>query len=179
MERRTFITGSLALAETNLLQSGGRRSRGPGPGRHHAGLRGRGGDHTAAYLQEPNVQIAAVCDVDESLLQRRIREIEAAGRPKPATYVDFRRLLEDKSIDAVSIATPNHHHALQAIWACEAGKDVYVEKPCSHHVIEEARPPGRGERAATTASCSTEPRIGRTRYWIARPLQQNPGWTDR
>src|SRR6185437_3479983 len=52
------------------------------------------------------------------------------------TYTDIRRLLEDKSIDAVSIATPNHWHTLMTIWACQAGKDVYVEKPCSHNVFE-------------------------------------------
>ena len=54
----------------------------------------------------------------------------------PATYVDFRKLLDDKTIDAISIATPNHWHTLQTIWACQAGKDVYVEKPCSHNVFE-------------------------------------------
>ena len=58
------------------------------------------------------------------------------GLPKPATYTDVRKLLEDKSIDAISIATPNHWHSLIAIWACQAGKDVYVEKPCSHNIWE-------------------------------------------
>ena len=58
------------------------------------------------------------------------------GWPKPATYTDIRKLLEDKSIDAISIATPNHWHSLMAIWACQAGKDVYVEKPCSHNIFE-------------------------------------------
>ena len=55
---------------------------------------------------------------------------------RPAAYTDLRKLLEDKTIDAVSIATPNHHHTLQTIWACQAGKDVYVEKPCSHDMFE-------------------------------------------
>ena len=58
------------------------------------------------------------------------------GKKKPAAFTDFRKLLEDKSIDAISIATPNHHHTLQTIWACQAGKDVYVEKPCSHNMFE-------------------------------------------
>ena len=58
------------------------------------------------------------------------------GIPKPATFVDVRKLLEDKSIDAISIAVPNHWHTLMAIWACQAGKDVYVEKPCSHNLWE-------------------------------------------
>ena len=57
-------------------------------------------------------------------------------RGNPRTFVDVRRLLEDTTIDAISIATPNHWHALIAIWACQAGKDVYVEKPCSHNLWE-------------------------------------------
>ena len=61
---------------------------------------------------------------------------KASGKKRPAAFTDFRKLLEDKSIDAVSIATPNHHHTLQTIWACQAGKDVYVEKPCSHNMFE-------------------------------------------
>jgi predicted dehydrogenase len=83
-----------------------------------------------------NVEIAAVCDVDESILNARLGEIEKATGRRPAGHTDFRKLVDDKSIDAVSIATPNHHHTLQTIWACQAGKDVYVEKPCSHDMFE-------------------------------------------
>ena len=100
------------------------------------GVRGRGRDHIRAYGKMANVEIAAVCDVDESVLNARVGEIEKASGRRPATFTDFRKLLEDKSIDAVSIATPNHHHTLQTIWACQAGKDVYVEKPCSHSMFE-------------------------------------------
>jgi predicted dehydrogenase len=74
--------------------------------------------------------------VDENVLRQRLSEIEKRGRAKPATFTDVRKLLEDKSIDAISIATPNHWHSLMGIWACQAGKDVYVEKPCSHHLWE-------------------------------------------
>jgi predicted dehydrogenase len=84
----------------------------------------------------PDVEIAAVCDIDESVLNARLGEIEKATGRRPAGYSDYRKLLDDKSIDAVSIATPNHHHTLQTIWACQAGKDVYVEKPCSHDMFE-------------------------------------------
>lgn len=100
------------------------------------GLRGQGSTHIGEYLKMPKVEIAAVCDVDESILARRTEEIEKASGRRPAGFTDFRRLLEDKSIDAVSIATPNHHHTLQTIWALQAGKDVYVEKPCSHDAFE-------------------------------------------
>ena len=74
----------------------------------------------------------ALCDIDENLLRKRRGELGG----KPQTYVDVRRRLEDQSIDAISIATPNHWHSLMAIWACQAGKDVYVEKPCSHNWFE-------------------------------------------
>src|SRR5260370_22629457 len=96
------------------------------------GLHGRGKDHLSAFSHLSNVEIAALCDVDENVLRKRLGEVSG----KPQSYVDVRKLLEDKSIDAISIATPNHWHALMAIWACQAGKDVYVEKPCSHNLWE-------------------------------------------
>jgi predicted dehydrogenase len=97
------------------------------------GLHGRGKDHLGSFSRLPNVEIAALCDVDENVLKQRIAGI---GSSKTQTFTDVRKLLEDKSIDAISIATPNHWHSLMAIWACQAGKDVYVEKPCSHNFWE-------------------------------------------
>ena len=78
----------------------------------------------------------AICDIDESVLNARLSDVEKLGKKRPASYVDFRKVLEDKSIDAVSLATPNHNHTLQTVWACQAGKDVYVEKPCAHDMFE-------------------------------------------
>ncbi|MHB8655873.1 MAG: Gfo/Idh/MocA family protein [Terriglobia bacterium] len=100
------------------------------------GLHGRGEDHMLGYSRLHNVEIAALCDVDESVLRERLAEAEKMGLPQPKSYIDVRKLLDDKSIDAISIATPNHWHSLMAIWACQAGKDVYVEKPCSHNLWE-------------------------------------------
>jgi predicted dehydrogenase len=100
------------------------------------GIRGQGRAHIHVYSQMPTVEIAALCDVDESVLNQRTQEMVSAGKKKPAGYTDVRKLLEDKSIDAISIATPNHWHSLIGIWACQAGKDVYVEKPCSHNIFE-------------------------------------------
>ena len=88
------------------------------------------------YRPAQQCQIAALCDIDENVMRQRLAEMEKMGVPKPATFIDVRKLLEDKSIDAISIATPNHWHSLMAIWACQAGKDVYVEKPCSHNLWE-------------------------------------------
>jgi len=99
------------------------------------GLRSQGLSHINAYKRIPNVNIAALCDVDSSFLDERLEylrkdNINAKG------YKDLRILLEDKDIDAVSIVTPNHWHALATVWACQAGKHVCVEKPVSHNIWE-------------------------------------------
>jgi predicted dehydrogenase len=100
------------------------------------GVRGRGNDHLKNYAKLSNVEIAATCDIDDSVTAKCLSNMESMGLAKPKTYVDVRKLLEDKTIDAISIATPNHWHCLMAIWGCQAGKDVYVEKPCSHNLWE-------------------------------------------
>jgi len=97
------------------------------------GIRGQGFTHVEEYARIPNVEIAAVCDVDENILASRLADMDRMALPAPKTYADVRKLLEDSSLDAISIATPNHWHCLMGIWACQAGKDVYIEKPCSHN----------------------------------------------
>jgi predicted dehydrogenase len=97
------------------------------------GLHGQGWSHVEEYCHMKDVELAAFCDVDESVLDQRLAEVEKMGVKRPARFIDLRKLLDDKSIDAISIATPNHWHSLQAIWGCQAGKDVYVEKPLSHN----------------------------------------------
>ncbi|MCX6624954.1 MAG: Gfo/Idh/MocA family oxidoreductase, partial [Acidobacteria bacterium] len=134
MDRRHFLMSS-ATAGATLTRSA---LAGPNDTVRVAcvGVRGQGGSHIRNYLGMKDVEIAAVCDVDESVLSRRLDEIEKASGKRPKGFTDLRKVLEDKSIDAVSIATPNHSHTLQTIWACQAGKDVYVEKPCSHNMFE-------------------------------------------
>jgi predicted dehydrogenase len=102
------------------------------------GIGGRGKDHLKGYtnLAANNVEIAAICDVDDAHIATGLKQLATAGAKEPKTYKDIRKVLEDKSIDAISIATPNHWHTLMTVWACQAGKDVYVEKPCSHNVFE-------------------------------------------
>ena len=84
----------------------------------------------------PNVEIAALCDVQAGVLNGRANECEKADGRRPDTYEDYRRMLDDDSLDAVLIATPDHWHALQTIWACQAGKHVYVEKVAAHRMVE-------------------------------------------
>jgi predicted dehydrogenase len=130
--RRTFLkAGAAALATVSSAQ----RILGANDRVRVAvvGLNGRGWNHVAGYHSLSGVEVAAFCDIDENVLQKRLAGAEAMGMAKPQTYVDFRKLLEDKNIDAVSIASPNHWHSLMGIWAAQAGKDLYLEKPCSHN----------------------------------------------
>jgi predicted dehydrogenase len=99
------------------------------------GFGGRGGDHLKGLSALKGCRITGLCDVDDAILGREKKKREEAGATLEA-HKDIRRLLESKNIDVISIATPNHWHALGAIWAVQAGKDVYVEKPVSHNVFE-------------------------------------------
>lgn len=100
------------------------------------GIHGRGQELAGGFARIPNVRIKTLCDIDENLFAEPIKEIEEIQGSAPATQNDLRRVYDDKDIDAVVIAAPNHWHALATIWACQAGKHVYVEKPCSHNIRE-------------------------------------------
>jgi len=99
------------------------------------GVHGQGGEHLTQWIDNPDVELIAVCDCDPNAYAQHERRLAALPR-RPVYVKDVRKLLENQAIDAVSIATPNHTHALLAVWAMQAGKDVYVEKPCSHNVRE-------------------------------------------
>jgi predicted dehydrogenase len=102
------------------------------------GIRSQGSNHIKWFSKIPGVRVVAICDADRSFLDREAGKF-AERNEKVDTYVDYRKLLEDKNIDAVTTATPNHWHALVTVWACQAGKDVYVEKPVSHNIWEGRR----------------------------------------
>jgi predicted dehydrogenase len=103
------------------------------------GVKGRGGSHIGAWAGRKDTVIRYVVDVDRQYGEQRVGEIEKRQGVRPVFVEDLRVALDDKSVDFVSIATPNHQHSLQAIWAMQAGKDVYVEKPVSHNVSEGRR----------------------------------------
>ncbi len=100
------------------------------------GCQGMGSANMQRFMAKPEVEIAALCDVDEARLPADADRVEKKYGRRPALYKDFRKLLERKDIDAVVIATPDHWHALPLIYACEAGKDAYCEKPISHDITE-------------------------------------------
>ncbi len=140
--RREFVASGTAVAAAPLLGAPALAATRHSPNdRVRAavvGLRGRGRSHIAAVenLAEKNVELAAVCDIDEAVLASRLADhIKRTGN-RPTVFHDVRKLLDDQSIDVVFYATPNHWHSLGTIWACQAGKDVYVEKPLSHNVFE-------------------------------------------
>jgi predicted dehydrogenase len=132
--RRTFVHGAaaaIATARFPILGANDRINVG------QVGLGGRGRDHINYYLSlDSEARVAAVCDVNQSARERAQAQIRKAKSYDPKPYNDMREMFESKDIDAVSVATPNHWHALSTIWACQAGKDVYVEKPASHNIFE-------------------------------------------
>jgi len=132
--RRSFLTSSTGAALS--LSVLGRSSAWAGANETVrvacVGIKGRGWDHIEGFSKAANSQVVALCDVDENILNEQANRY---GKPVKK-FTDVRELLQDKEIDAISIATPNHWHSLIGIWACQAGKDVYVEKPCSHNIYE-------------------------------------------
>jgi predicted dehydrogenase len=103
------------------------------------GIRGRGQSHYTSFAKIPNVNVVTLCDVDERLFSYALTNLSRFTSRKPKLETDLRRVLDDKDVHVVSIATPDHWHALATIWACQAGKDVYVEKPTSHNIWEGRR----------------------------------------
>jgi predicted dehydrogenase len=134
--RRQFVKGAAIAGAPAIHSAWAQRSPNERVNMGVVGFRGRGRDHYRAFARIPNVRVAYLCDIDERLYPEAIAEIEKIGGYKPETFVDIRKLLEKKDLDAISIAAPDHWHALMTIWACQAGKDVYVEKPVCHNLRE-------------------------------------------
>jgi len=133
MERRSFLLGA-SLASMGARAASDTPTNKVGIG--VIGLGGRGRDHLSYYSKLPDARIVAICDVNQAQTERATQIVEKLEGRKPHVHQDLRKLFEDKDVDAVSIATPNHWHALATIWACEAGKDVYCEKPACYNLFE-------------------------------------------
>jgi predicted dehydrogenase len=103
------------------------------------GVRGRGNAHAQAFADRADCEVTYVCDADRNVVEARAEGIGKRQGRRPKAVLDMREIFDDPSVDVVSIATPNHWHALAAIWAMQAGKDVYVEKPTSHNISEGRR----------------------------------------
>jgi predicted dehydrogenase len=103
------------------------------------GVRGRGRGIVSGFSAFDDVEIRYLCEIDDSVVANGLKALNPKHGKTPKVEKDLRRILEDKEVTAVAIAAPDHWHALATIWACQAGKDVYVEKPVSHNVVEGRR----------------------------------------
>ena len=134
ISRRSFFqSAAAALSAARVIGANDRINVGI------IGIGGRGTAHLNSYVKIPECQVAALCDVNQAARERAQARLQNVISTKAKEYKTMRELFADKEIDAVSIATPNHWHALATIWACQAGKDVYVEKPASYNVHESWR----------------------------------------
>ena len=126
LDNKTFAIFKNRIAPSDQLRVGA------------IGINGMGWANVTAALKIPGVQVAGLCDVDKNVLDKRMGELAKMNidASKVKAYGDYRKLLDDKDIDIVIVGTPDHWHALQMIHACEAGKDVYVEKPVGNSIIE-------------------------------------------
>ncbi|MCL2304152.1 MAG: Gfo/Idh/MocA family oxidoreductase [Planctomycetaceae bacterium] len=143
MNRRSFLKRSaLTAGAVSVFAISGGRASGQILGANDrvrialAGAGGRGGELLNAFEKIENVEIAYIVDADRNRVEGRIKEIEQKTGKAPQGTQDFRVMLEDKNVDCVAVASTNVWHSLMAIWACQAGKDVYVEKPCCQNLFE-------------------------------------------
>jgi len=175
MDRRTFL--STTAAATLGLAARPRRTfarhspnetvnvaivglRGLNTGHPTWTERGRGLDHYQHLAGIPNVRITHVVDVDERHFSASLPYAKERWGGNPATETDVRRVLDDRTVDAITIAAPDHWHALMTVWACQAGKDVYVEKPVSHNVVEGRRMIDAARRYERVVQVGTQARSG-------------------
>ncbi len=137
LSRRDFMKGSMAVGAGMVLAGPTSRVLGANDDIRIAtvGVGSQGSGHTKIFSQIPGVRYVAVCDADQSHVDSRVKFFADKGI-KVDGYTDVRQLLDRKDIDAITSATPNHWHALVTVWACQAGKDVYIEKPASHEIWE-------------------------------------------
>lgn len=157
--RRQFISNTAAASAGVSLFSILPQARAAGSANDEigiglVGLGWKGGGHLKSILKEKGVRIVAICDPDTDLMAQGQEVLKEAGQ-NAREYRDMRHMFDDSAVDAVVISTPNHWHALATIWACQAGKDVYVEKPVTHNLweggkmVEAARKYGRMVQAGT------------------------------
>ncbi len=122
------------------------------------GVGGRGGEHISEFAGRTDVDMMYLCDADEQQGEKRCGEVEVKTGRRPKFVKDFRKVLEDPNVHAVSTATPNHWHSLISIWAMQAGKDVYVEKPVSHNVWEGRQAAMWSTKLSRMCQCGTQSR---------------------
>jgi len=161
MDRRDFLTASSAAA---LAVSLSHHEAQAAPNDRITiammGVKGRGGSVLNTFAARPHVDVKYICDIDPGVLAARTQAVAEATGKKPTPIVDFRKALEDKSVDALVIGTPDHWHALPTILACQAKKDVYVEKPDGHNIQEGRTMVAAGKKYERVIQMGTQSRSG-------------------
>ena len=145
VNRRRFIEKTAAAGAVSvpfIITQRGQAAKSPASERVRVGMigaAGRAGKLNSLFANNPNVDIAAIADIDPRRLPNTLRGVTKIQGHKPKITTDFRKLIDDPKIDAICIGTPDHWHAIPTIMACLAGKDIYVEKPDSHNIVEGQR----------------------------------------
>lgn len=142
MDRRQFLQSTVLSSAALAVLTGEPQAKAAASERVRVGMVGAGGralSLCSTFASNPNVEIVAVADLDPARLARGLEEITKRQGRTPRSEKDFRRLVDDRSIDALCVGTPDHWHAIPTILGCLAGKDVYVEKPDSHNIVEGQR----------------------------------------
>ncbi|HZN33542.1 MAG TPA: Gfo/Idh/MocA family oxidoreductase [Pirellulaceae bacterium] len=163
MDRRSFLEASAAATAFASLTSAARaQNRSPSDKISICmmGVRGRGAGVLATFAGLPEVEVRYVCDLDEQVRESRLAQVEQKTGKKPIGLKDFRQALEDKTLDALVLGTPDHWHALPTIYACQAGKDVYVEKPDGHNILEGRTMVAAAKKYGRVVQLGTQSRSG-------------------
>lgn len=181
LSRREFLDTSSKLAGTGLAlglaaavrAGGGDETKRERPPVKVAimGVNSRGKQLLPGFLGFPEVEIAYICDPDSDTIPSAVKIVEAAGKPAPKTVGDFRVALDDPSVTALVCSAPDHWHALATILACQAGKDVYVEKPCCHNPIEGQRMVAAARHYKRVVQVGTQRRSGADMAALAKKVQ--------
>ncbi|MHC4400696.1 MAG: Gfo/Idh/MocA family protein [Planctomycetota bacterium] len=180
ISRRRFLEESMLAAAAAAALPVGQAVAGEQPSRSAneklsvavIGVRGRGNGHAQAFADRDDCEVTYMCDADENVVAARAKGIGDRQGRQPKAVLDMRRIFDDRSVDVVSIATPNHWHALAAIWAMQAGKDVYVEKPVSHNVSEGRRMAQVMEKYQRICQGGTQYRSGGSNRATARYIKE-------
>jgi predicted dehydrogenase len=162
MHRRTFLQSTAAAGLLVSASASGQVSPNDRISVCVMGVRGRGGSLLSTFASLPEVDIDYVCDIDQRTLASRIEHLVKNSRHRPQAIGDYRRALDDSAVDALVIGTPDHWHALPTIHACQANKDVYVEKPDGHNVLESRTMVAAAKKYGRVVQLGTQGRSGRS-----------------
>ena len=164
MDRRTFLAttgGAAAALAVHTASSMAKENANDRVVVAVAGVRGRGNSLLTTFGTLPGVEVKYVCDVDARVLDERTGQLTSRTGRRPETIKDFRRALDDKAVDALVLGTPDHWHAIPTIMACQAGKDVYVEKPDGHNILEGRTMVAAARKYGRVVQLGTQARSGR------------------